>query len=98
MRRKGERKLEKHWPAWGPEHPIARSMASGSEWFTSWVGQTATPWPIITRKTKIPKDRLWELERGAEPTDAEYELLASLWDCPVEDLRTSHPAGAGKRD
>lgn len=30
-------------------------MATGSEWFSAWVGQAATPWPIITRKTKIRK-------------------------------------------
>ena len=89
MRRKFETRLRKQWPPWGDGHPVARSMASGSSWFDAWVGQAATTWPLIERKTGITAARMFELHRGAEPSSDELTKLAGLWGCPVDDLITS---------
>lgn len=48
-----------------------------------------TPWPRLTQKARITSDRLFELTRGADPTNAEIAALAAIWLVPPEGLRAS---------
>lgn len=94
MRRKGERKLERTWPDWGPGHPIIRSINSGSPWFYAWLAQACTPMAVIERKTGIPQARQHDFDHGrALPTAEEIAALAVLWRCPAEDIRASIEMG-----
>lgn len=70
-------------------HPVAGAIRTGDNWFYAWASQKATPGPKIARATKIPKDRLSDLWRGAEPTDAEVEILARLWKIEPGDIVAS---------
>lgn len=89
MRRKGEQKLERQWMPWGPGHPVVRMMASGDSWFRAWQGQAGVVWPVIARRCGIPMERMHELDRGGQPTEAEVQALAALWNCPVADIWAS---------
>lgn len=91
MRRKGERKLERKWPEWGPIHPVTQAMSRGDNWFFAWLMQACTPHETIARKTKIARDRIWELERGARPTVDELRRLADLWKTPIAQIIASLP-------
>lgn len=91
MRRKGETKLEKTWPEWGPGHPVASAISRGDSWFYAWLMQACTPHNIIERKTKISPDRIWQFERGERPTVDELRRLAELWKAPIEDIIASMP-------
>jgi hypothetical protein len=48
-----------------------------------------TPWARLTKKTGILPERLFQLDRGADPTDAEIDALAAVWLVPAEGLRAS---------
>lgn len=93
MRRKGEKKLAKQWQPWGDGHPVARAMRTGSSWWTAWTSQACTPWPQIERRTGITIARMFELDRGADPSADELAALAKLWNCPVADLTDSRKPG-----
>lgn len=77
--RKGERPVAKEVRAYNREHPVARWIADGDSWVMAWVGQMATPWGVVSKKTGITIERIDELDDGQEPTDAEVEALAALW-------------------
>lgn len=66
-----------------------RRIAGGDPWLTAWVGQMVTPWARLTKKARIPAERLFQLDRGADPTEAEIDALAAVWLVPPEGLRTS---------
>src|SRR5690606_1540696 len=85
-RRKGERPIYKKVRAYAPDHPVARRIAEGDHWLNAWIGQMATPWPTLTRKARIPLERLRQFERGADPTQEEIQALATLWLVPLEGL------------
>lgn len=87
--RKGERPVVKEVAPYTPEHPVARWIADGDSWVMAWVGQMTTPWPVISRKTGIPMERIEELDDGEEPTDEEVEKLAALWWTTPTGLRKS---------
>lgn len=88
-RRKGERPIPKIERAYTADHPVARRIAEGDPWLAAWVGQMVTPWARLTKKTRISSERLFQLDRGADPTDAEIDALAAVWLVPAEGLRTS---------
>ncbi|MCW1985319.1 UNVERIFIED_ORG: hypothetical protein M2348_001051 [Sphingomonas sp. R1F5B] len=69
-------------------------MATGDSWFRAWQGQAGVVWPMITRRCRIPKERLYELDQGAWPTELEVEALAALWNCPADDIWTSIEMGS----
>lgn len=48
-----------------------------------------TPWPRLTQKTCIPPERLLQLNRGVDPTDAKINALAAVWLMPPDALRAS---------
>lgn len=89
VRRKGERPVPKKIRDYLPGHPVARRIAEGDPWLNAWIGQMATPWPTLTRKARIASERLEQLNRGADPTDAEIEALAGVWRVPPAGLRAS---------
>lgn len=87
--RKGERRIVKEVRAYTADHPVAISIRSGSQWFNAWVAQMATPYPVLTKRTKITGERLMQLSHGAEPQPSEVELLASAWYVSPEGLTES---------
>jgi len=93
MRRKGERKLEREWMLWGPSHPVARAIATGTNWLDAWTGQACSPWSVVTKRTGISTDRLYRLADGDPVTRDEVEQLASVWGCPVADVLAALPVG-----
>lgn len=78
-RRKGFPRLVKSVTPFTPDHPVARSIRSGSKWFDAWVAQMTTPYDKIMRKTGIAGDRLRQFSRGTDPKPDEIEALAVLW-------------------
>jgi len=96
MRRKGEAKLKRHWPDWGPEHPVHNAIRRGSGWFSAWYSQACTTWPQIEKQTGIAADRLAELDHGALPSSEELQALAEFWRCPVEQIKGSLPQLANR--
>lgn len=88
-RRKGERPIPKVERAYTPDHPVARRIAAGEVWLAAWVGQMVTPWARLTQKTRISSERLFQLDRGADPTNGEIDALAAVWLVPPEGLRAS---------
>lgn len=74
---------------WGPGHPVHRPIRTGDRWLYAWAMQACTPYPMIERKTGITVQRLLALEAGSAPTGPEYEALAELWRCPLDDLLAS---------
>jgi hypothetical protein len=87
--RKGERPIAKEVRAYTPDHPVAKWIADGDHWMVAWVGQMCTPWATITKKTGITRERIGELDDGADPTPEEIEKLAALWWVTPEGLRRS---------
>lgn len=77
--RKGERPLVKEVRHYNSEHPVAAWIADGDHWLTAWVGQMCTPWSTITKNTGITRERIEELNDGAESTPEEIEKLATIW-------------------
>lgn len=95
--RKGERPIAKTVRAYTADHPVARWISDGDHWLTAWVGQSTTSWITITKKTGISRERLWEFQRGADPTEAEIEKLAALWWVTPAGLRDSINEASGGR-
>lgn len=94
MRRKGERPVP-HWHVpWSPAHPVARAIATGSNWFDAWSMQLCTPLAVIGKRTGIPPARCRELSHGAAPTAAELAALAVLWRVSEADVAASIDAAA----
>lgn len=89
VRRKGERPIVKAVRPYAYDHPVAQSIRHGSRWFDAWVAQMGTPYAVLTKKAKIPQERLFELSQGAAPTREEIEALAPLWFVTPEDLAIS---------
>ena len=85
-RRKGERRIVKEVRDYDADHPVAISIRSGSRWFDAWVAQMATPYPVLTKRTKLAEDRLLQFSRGAVPSSAEIERLAAAWYVTPEGL------------
>lgn len=88
-RRKGERPIPKVVRPYDADHPVRQWIADGDGWFDAWVGQMCTPYAVLTRKTGIASDRLFELSFGDAPTLAEIEALAQVWLVPPEGLIAS---------
>lgn len=87
--RKGERPVAKEVRAYTPDRPVAKWIADGDHWLTAWVGQMCTPWPTITKRTGIARERIDALNNDAEPTPDEVALLVDLWWVTPEGLRRS---------
>jgi hypothetical protein len=90
--RKGEQPVAKQVVDWSSDHPVARCMTRGSEWFSAWIGQMATPYDWLAKKTRIPVARLQEIDRGSTITRAEVEALAKAWWITPDGLIASLPA------
>ncbi|WP_448140412.1 hypothetical protein [Sphingopyxis fribergensis] len=88
-RRKGERRIVREVREYNADHPVAISICSGSRWFDAWVAQMATPYPVLTKRTKLAEDRLLQFSHDAEPTSAEIEVLAATWYVTPEGLLKS---------
>lgn len=88
-RRKGERPIPKEVRAYSWDHPVAHWIADGDGWFDAWVGQMCTPYAVLTRRTGITSERLFELSFGDAPTLSEIDALAKVWLVPPEGLIAS---------
>lgn len=91
----GTRYRWKKPPGWmyqpyGPDHSVARAIATGSQWFHAWITQYCLPIPRL-KKAGIPPDRAEALGRGALITMAEVELLAAACDVRPSDIIASLP-------
>lgn len=92
MRRKGERPLPVYMDSWSDDHPVARSIATGSSWFDAWMRQKATPLDRLSRVTGIPQQRLLTLCQRDRVSLAEIDALARAWCVSAGDLKASIPA------
>ena len=72
-------------------HPVARAIRTGTPWFGAWQFQCCQPTPRLARHTRIPVERINELERGAPITRAEFELLAEVYCVYPADIIASVP-------
>ena len=88
-RRKGEQPIPKVVRPYDADHPVKRWIADGDTWFDAWVGQMCTPYVVLTRRTGIPQERLFELSFGEVPTLSEVSALAKVWLVPPEGLLAS---------
>jgi len=79
MRRKGERRIEKTWPAWGPGHPVAHNIATGGHWLDAWIMQAGVHLEKLSRLSGVPMGRLAAIARGDRLTRAELNGLAAAW-------------------
>ncbi len=93
MRRKGERKLTRQWPAYAVA-TVQRAINEGDGWFDAWARQAATTYPVMARKAGIPFDRLLEISRGAPITRDELGALCRLWNVEPEKVVSTMPIGA----
>lgn len=87
--RKGERRIVKEVRLYTEDHPVAQIIRRGSRWFDAWVTKMGTSYPTLTKRTKIASDRLMKLSHGAQPTDAEIDLLAAAWFVTAQGLGES---------
>lgn len=88
-RRKGERPIEKVVRSYDSNHPVAKWIADGNDWFDAWVGQMCTPYVVLVKKTGIAEARLFELSAGEAPTLSEIEALSKVWYVTAEGLNAS---------
>lgn len=93
MRRKGERKLPRDYlyVPYGPAHPVAKCIATGTQWFHAWIAQYSLPYPRLKRMAGIQPDRSVQLERGAAITTTEVESLAAACGVQPADIIASLP-------
>ncbi|PZU56337.1 MAG: hypothetical protein DI547_16845 [Sphingobium sp.] len=91
MRRKGERPVEHQREPYGPGHPVAQSIATGTGWFDAWTQQYCTPWEILARRSGVPVNRIAEICFGASITRSEVEAFAPIWHSEPEDVLASLP-------
>lgn len=91
QRRKGEQPVPKQIVGWSDDHPVAGSMRRGSKWFDAWIGQMTTPYLRLSRRTKIPVERIQEIDSGSPITRVELEALAQAWWITPEGLLQSMP-------
>jgi hypothetical protein len=79
MRRKGERKLTRTWPEWGPKHPVARDVSTGGHWLDAWTAQASTPWEKLSRTSGLSIERIRAISQGDRLTRSELDGLAAAW-------------------
>lgn len=99
-RRKGEQKLPRDhgYQPYGSDHPVARSIATGDQWFHAWIAQYSLPYPRLKRLTGISQDRAMQLTRSAPITTAELRALAAACGSQPEDVIASLPDPALLKD
>ncbi|WP_380879565.1 hypothetical protein ACFB49_22990 [Sphingomonas sp. DBB INV C78] len=90
-RRKGERPVLRYLDRWSADHPVARSIAAGTNWFNAWIAQKATPFPRLAQRTGIPTARLMAIDQGDVIARSELEALSRAWSVSVNDLIASMP-------
>lgn len=91
MRRKGEKPLPVRLDAWTADHPVANSIADGSDWFDAWLMQRATPIARLAKQTGISGTRLLTIAAGDQVSQAEVDALARAWSISSADLIASMP-------
>jgi hypothetical protein len=74
---------------WSDDHLVARMIRDGDYWFGAWVGQMATPYVKLTKRTGIPAGRLVAIDRGDVVSRSELEALARAWSISAVDLERS---------
>lgn len=90
-RHKGAQPIQHQRIPWGPAHPVARSISTGSDWFGAWRAQMCTPTHRLTKLTGLSEERLRQIERGARFTRAELAVLAGAWRSTPADIEASLP-------
>lgn len=91
MRRKGEKPVTPQRGPWSKDHPVADAIASGDPWFGAWAVQCCTPLAVLSKRTRIPLDRLYEIDRGEKVSTEELSALAEAWRVSPEDVLASMP-------
>lgn len=91
VRRKGEKPVPRYVRDWSPDLAVAGSMRRGDRWFFAWMAQETTPYSKLSKRTRIPVERLAQIERGATLTRVELEALAKAWWITPEGLMASMP-------
>jgi hypothetical protein len=51
-------------------------IAQGEHWLTVWYQQTATPLPVLAKRSGLPMSRLIEIEQGQPVTNDEMDAIA----------------------
>jgi hypothetical protein len=62
--RKGEQPVPYPLDRWSSDHPLARTISSGTGWFDAWVGKKATNYVRLEKLTGIPNRRLLTISQG----------------------------------
>lgn len=89
MRKRSDRSQPMPYRPFTEDHHVARAILTGDRWFYAWLSAKGTSYPVISRKTKIPAERLTQLDRDAHPTPAEAAALCALWEITTDDLEAS---------
>lgn len=88
-RRKGEQPVPQRLQRWSDDHPVARLIRNGDHWFGAWVGQMATPYVKLAKRTGISIGRLAAIDRGDMISRSELDALALAWSVSADDLKRS---------
>lgn len=89
MRHKGQHAVHVRLDRWGPTHPVAQAIGTGSYWFTAWAEQKATPLGVLAKQTGIAVARLLAIDAGDQVSRAEIDALARAWAVSAGDLTAS---------
>lgn len=79
MRRVADHRPARAWPDWGPQHPVARTIATGNHWLDAWTAETSTPWDRLERTSGVSVGRLMAMASGGRLTRAELDKPAAAW-------------------
>lgn len=91
MRRKGEQPPIRFLDAWSDVHPVARTIATGNDWFYAWLSQKCTPFPLLARRSGLDPARIRAISAGDRVSRAEIDALARAWSVSAGDLIASMP-------
>lgn len=78
-RHKGAKPVERRWADWGPNHPVARIISTGTHWLDAWTAQACVPWERLSKASGVPMGRILAIARGDRLTRAELEGFALAW-------------------
>ncbi|SCW61327.1 hypothetical protein SAMN02927924_01656 [Sphingobium faniae] len=92
-RHKGERPIDRSqsYMPYGPDHPVALAIATGSRWFDAWHHQSGLPYVKLARLSGIEMDRLFHLSYGYPVRHSELLALAAAYGVQPSDIIASLP-------
>lgn len=90
MRRKGEKKYVHPPLYWSEQSTVAHCIRTRDRWLVAWIiQQGGDGLRKLAKGNAISQGRMNELWQGADPSDAELELLAPCLRTDAASLRAS---------